>query len=113
MRPCWQVAGSSAAILAAGFRLQLACALLHLLGGAVGYLGIKAANYSETEARTFGIQLSMKSSAFGYLLAKLHFANFAVRVVPAVSVVWMALVGSSLAVAFRYFPCPDDAASAS
>ena len=46
----------------------------------------------------------MKSSAFGFLLAKLHFGDFLVRVPSAVSVVWMALVGSSLAVAFRYLP---------
>ena len=104
MSPRLQVAGSSAAILAAGFRLQLACALLHLLGGAFGYLGMKAAKYSETEARTFGIQLSMKSSAFGYLLAKLHFADVGVRVPSAVSIVWMTLIGSSLAVLSRLNP---------
>lgn len=101
-----QVAGSSAAILTAGLRLQVACALLHLLGGALGYAGVKAAKYSETEARTFGIQLSMKSSAFGYLLAKLHFADPLVRVPSAVSIVWMSLVGSTLAVISRFNP-PD------
>ena len=49
----------------------------------------------------------MKSSAFGFLLAKLHFSAFLVRVPAAVSVVWMALVGSSLAVAFRAMPVAD------
>jgi BASS family bile acid:Na+ symporter len=52
----------------------------------------------------------MKSSAFGFLLAKLHFPGFLVRVPAAVSVVWMALVGSSLAVAFRAMPVKDGSA---
>ena len=46
----------------------------------------------------------MKSSAFGFLLAKLHFADFAVRVPSAVSIVWMTLIGSTMAVACRFFP---------
>jgi len=41
------------------------------------------------------------------LLAKLHFADFLVRVPSAVSVVWMALVGSSLAVVMRALPSKD------
>lgn len=60
--------------------------------------------------RTFAIETSMKSSAFGFLLAKLHFPGFLVRVPAAVSVVWMALVGSSLAVAFRAMPVKDGSA---
>ena len=48
--------------------------------------------------------MSMKSSAFGFLLAKLHFGAFAARVPSAVSVVWMALTGSSMAVAWRFMP---------
>lgn len=103
-----QVAGSAAAIFEAGLRLQLACALLHFLGGAIGYLGVKSVNYSEKEARTFGIQLSMKSSAFGYLLAKLHFADPGVRVPSAVSIVWMTLVGSTLAVLSRFNPPAEE-----
>jgi BASS family bile acid:Na+ symporter len=34
----------------------------------------------------------------------LHFPDFAVRVPSAVSIVWMTLIGSSLAVASRFFP---------
>ena len=48
----------------------------------------------------------MKSSAFGFLLAKLHFGQYAARVPSAVSVVWMALTGSILAVIWRYIPVP-------
>ena len=51
---------------------------------------------------------SMKSSAFGFLLAKLHFKDYAARVPSAVSVVWMALVGAILAVVWRFIPVKDD-----
>jgi len=102
------VAQCSAPILAAGLKLQLAAALLHILGGIAAYFSCKPLKYSETVCRTVAIETSMKSSAFGFLLAKLHFAEFMVRVPAAVSVVWMALVGSSLAVAFSFFPVNDD-----
>jgi BASS family bile acid:Na+ symporter len=39
--------------------------------------------------------------AFGFLLASLHFGAFNVRVPSAVSVVWMAIVGSVLAVYWK------------
>lgn len=103
------VAQCSAPILAAGMSLQLACAALHVLGGLVAYFGCKPIGYDEQTCRTFAIETSMKSSAFGFLLAKLHFAQFLVRVPAAVSVVWMALVGSSLAVVFRALPTPKEA----
>ena len=47
----------------------------------------------------------MKSSAFGFLLASLHFPEFLVRVPSAVfSVVWMAVMGSMMAVVWRFIP---------
>jgi len=100
------VAQCAAPILAAGGSLQLACALLHILGGVIAYALCKPI-YDEKTCRTFAIETSMKSSAFGFLLAKLHFADFLVRVPAAVSVVWMALVGSSLAVIMRALPSKD------
>ena len=103
------VAQCSAPILAAGMSLQVAAASLHVVGGLVAYFGCKPLGYSEQTCRTFAIETSMKSSAFGFLLAKLHFAQFLVRVPAAVSVVWMALVGSSLAVVFRALPVPEEA----
>ena len=42
------------------------------------------------------------------LLAKLHFGQYAARVSSAVSVVWMALTGSMLAVVWRYIPVGED-----
>ena len=71
----------------------------------MGYWGAQALGFGETSSRTtMAIETSMKSSAFGFLLAKLHFGAFAARVPSAVSVVWMALTGSSMAVAWRFMP---------
>ena len=101
------VAGCSTAILNAGIKLQAAAALLHGLGGVAGYFLTKPF-YSEKISRTFAIEFAMKSSAFGFLLACLHFPEFAVRVPSAVSIVWMTLIGSSMAVASRFFPSDED-----
>ena len=60
--------------------------------------------FGEVTCRTMAIETSMKSSAFGFLLAKLHFGDYAARVPSAVSVVWMALTGALLAVTWRYIP---------
>lgn len=95
-------------IMAAGISLQLPCLLLHLLGGLAGYALPRATGFDEVSSRTMAIETSMKSSAFGFLLAKLHFGDYAARVPSAVSVVWMALTGSVLAVIWRYIPIKDD-----
>jgi len=81
--------------------------LLHLVGGLVGYALPRATGFDEVSSRTMAIETSMKSSAFGFLLAKLHFGEYAARVPSAVSVVWMALTGSILAVIWRYIPVKD------
>jgi len=94
-------------IINAGWSLQVACLLLHLVGGIVGYALPKATGFGEVKSRTMAIETSMKSSAFGFLLAKLHFGEYAARVPSAVSVVWMALTGSILAVIWRYIPVKE------
>jgi len=102
------VAQCASPILAAGWALQLPIMLLHLVGGVAGYYLPAFAGYGEVVRRTTAIETSMKSSAFGFLLASLHFANFAARVPAAVSVVWMAVIGSTMAVVWRYIPVPKD-----
>ena len=92
------------AIASAGINLQLPVMLLHLIGGLAGYIIPKMLKFTETQSRTMAIETAMKSSAFSFLLAKLHFAQYGARVPSAVSVVWMALVGASLAVFWRQFP---------
>eukprot|EP00933_Yihiella_yeosuensis_P013619 TRINITY_DN1252_c0_g1_i1.p1 TRINITY_DN1252_c0_g1~~TRINITY_DN1252_c0_g1_i1.p1 ORF type:complete len:434 (-),score=115.46 TRINITY_DN1252_c0_g1_i1:323-1624(-) len=91
-------------ILNAGLPLQLGCFALHLFGGILGFGATKAAGYDERTCRTVAIETAMKSSAFGFLLASLHFGVFNVRVPSAVSVVWMAITGSALAVYWKGKP---------
>ena len=101
------VAQVSGPILSAGLKLQFPILLLHVLGGLAGYAMPRLTGFDETTSRTMAIETSMKSSAFGFLLAKLHFGSYAARVPSAVSVVWMALTGSLLAVIWRYIPVND------
>jgi bile acid:Na+ symporter, BASS family len=98
------VAQCATPILAAGWALQIPILLLHVFGGIAGYVMQALAGYGEIVRRTTAIETSMKSSAFGFLLASLHFKAHDVRVPAAVSVVWMALVGSTMAVIWRYIP---------
>ena len=102
------VAQCAEGILNAGMKLQVGAFLLHLFGGALGYWGMKIFKYSETTCRTCAIETAMKSSAFGFLLASLHFPEFLVRVPSAVSVVWMAIMGSMMAVIWRFIPVTDE-----
>jgi len=98
------VAKCAEPILGAGLPLQFACLALHLLGGILGYFACKAASMNEKICRTVAIETAMKSSAFGFLLASLHFGAFNVRVPSAVSVVWMAITGSVMAVYWKGKP---------
>lgn len=98
------VAQCATPIMQAGLSLQLPILLLHLMGGILGYFMVAAAGYGEIVRRTTAIETAMKSSAFSFLLASLHFGAYMVRVPSAVSIVWMSLVGSSLAVFWRYLP---------
>lgn len=91
-------------IMNAGLSLQLPVLALHLVGGLAGYILPRLSGFGEVTCRTMAIETSMKSSAFGFLLAKLHFGDYAARVPAAVSVVWMALTGACLAVVWRYIP---------
>lgn len=94
-------------IIGAGLPLQLACLGLHASGGILGYLVTKLAGYDIRTCRTVAIETAMKSSAFGFVLASLHFDAFAVRVPAAVSVLWMAITGSALAVYWQGKPCEN------
>jgi len=102
------VAKCSTEILEAGLPLQIGCMLLHLVGGLAGYATCKCLRFSEKVARTTAIETAMKSSAFSFLLATLHFSDELVRVPPAVSVVWMAIMGACLAVFWRLIPAEPE-----
>ena len=100
------------AIINAGLALQVAVLLVHLIGGGAGYMMARLIGADETASRTTAIETSMKSSAFGFLLACLHFGDYMARVPSAASVVWMAVTGSTLAVVWRYMPVKDGSAAA-
>ena len=61
-----------------------------------------------TASECFSVVCSLQSSAFGFLLASMHFGDFLVRVPSAVSVVWMAVMGSSMAVFWRFIPIKEE-----
>lgn len=106
------VAQCSGDILAAGFGLQWPLAALHLVGGVAGYWLPRALGQNEKVCRTVAIETAMKSSAFGFLLASLHFGDYQARVPSAISVVWMAVLGASMAVYWRFVPVPPEESAA-
>lgn len=59
----------------------MAAVALHLIGGILGYHFTKLFKYDEKIARTTAIETSMKSSAFSFLLATLHFGDEMVNLV--------------------------------
>lgn len=105
------VAGCASAILDAGWSLQWPLIFLHAIGGILGYFGARGMRLSEKVSRTVAIETAMKSSGFAFILAAKHFTDYSVRVPAAVSVIWMSIVGSLLAVAWRYMPVPQENAA--
>ncbi|CAG9467701.1 unnamed protein product [Pedinophyceae sp. YPF-701] len=85
--------------------------LLHAFAFSMGYWLCKLLGFSETTSRTVSIETGMQSAALGFMLAMQHFSDPLVAVPSAVSVVFMALGGSGLAVFWRGKPI-DPAAEA-
>ncbi|KAB1209194.1 Sodium/pyruvate cotransporter BASS2, chloroplastic [Morella rubra] len=90
-----------------GAQLILPVAALHGAAFAIGYW-LSRISFGESTSRTISIECGMQSSALGFLLAQKHFTNPLVAVPSAVSVVFMALGGSALAVFWRNSPIPVD-----
>lgn len=103
------VAKCAGTIKVAGIPLQLACLFLHLFGGMLGYISTQVLKCDERTCRTVAIETAMKSSSFGFLLAAQHFGAHNVRVPSAVSVVWMAITGSLMAVYWKGKPVAPSA----
>lgn len=105
---CASPVGQVSAVLKAnGAALCLPVALLHAFAFALGYFLCKILNFTEKTARTVSIETGMQSAALGFLLAQQNFADPLVCVPSAVSVVFMAIGGSGLAVFWRGRPTSD------
>jgi BASS family bile acid:Na+ symporter len=101
------VAQVAPTIISSGIPLQIACLTLHLVGGILGYVAMALLKFDEKTRRTVAIETAMKSSAFGFVLASQDFGAFDVRVPPAVSVVWMSITGSVMAVYWKFLPLEE------
>lgn len=102
---CASPVGQVSAILKSdGLRLCLPVGLLHAAAFALGYVLCKILKFKEKTSRTVSIETGMQSAALGFLLAQQHFADPLVAVPSAVSVVFMAIGGSGLAVFWRGKP---------
>lgn len=105
---CASPVGQVSAILKTnGAALCLPVGLLHVCAFALGYFICKTLKFTEKVARTVSIETGMQSAALGFLLAQQHFSDPLVAVPSAVSVVFMALGGSSLAVFWRGKPVQE------
>jgi BASS family bile acid:Na+ symporter len=99
---CASPVGQVSEILkASGSALIIPVGLLHAAAFSMGYFLCKGLKFSEKTARTVSIETGMQSAALGFLLAMEHFGDPMVAVPSAVSVVFMALGGSGLAVFWR------------
>ncbi|KAK9801391.1 hypothetical protein WJX73_004956 [Symbiochloris irregularis] len=98
------VAQVASLLKAEGANLIAPVALLHVFAFGLGYMLSKVVGFDEKTARTVSIETGMQSAALGFLLARQHFADPLVAVPSAVSVVFMALGGSGLAVFWRNKP---------
>ncbi|XP_064967399.1 probable sodium/metabolite cotransporter BASS2, chloroplastic isoform X2 [Musa acuminata AAA Group] len=101
--------GQVAEVLKAqGAQLIVPVALLHAAAFALGYWFSRLSSFGESTSRTISIECGMQSSTLGFLLAQKHFTNPLVAAPSAVSVVFMVLGGSALAVFWRNKPISAD-----
>jgi BASS family bile acid:Na+ symporter len=102
--PVGQVSG---VLKTMGSQLALPVAILHAFAFGLGYWMCRLLGFNEKTARTVSIETGMQSAALGFMLAQAHFADALVAVPSAVSVVFMALGGSGLAVFWRNRPVDE------
>eukprot|EP01023_Acetabularia_acetabulum_P019459 TRINITY_DN1991_c0_g2_i1.p1 TRINITY_DN1991_c0_g2~~TRINITY_DN1991_c0_g2_i1.p1 ORF type:complete len:388 (-),score=70.32 TRINITY_DN1991_c0_g2_i1:926-2089(-) len=104
--PCAQVADI---LRVNGKMLSFPVGIMHVVAFALGYFLCKIPVFklSEKAARTVSIETGMQSAALGFVLAQKHFTDPLVAVPSAVSVVFMAVGGSALAVYWRGKPAQD------
>eukprot|EP01026_Neomeris_dumetosa_P033988 TRINITY_DN2728_c0_g1_i2.p2 TRINITY_DN2728_c0_g1~~TRINITY_DN2728_c0_g1_i2.p2 ORF type:complete len:397 (+),score=56.03 TRINITY_DN2728_c0_g1_i2:104-1294(+) len=106
--PCGQVADI---LRESGKQLSIPVGIMHVVAFSLGYFICKIPFFglSEKAARTVSIETGMQSAALGFVLAQKHFTDPLVAVPSAVSVVFMAIGGSALAVYWRGQPTDEGA----
>ncbi|KAJ8767828.1 hypothetical protein K2173_020768 [Erythroxylum novogranatense] len=80
----------------------LSVLLLHFAGFFVGYLSAAIVGFKEPQRRAISIEVGMQNSSLGVVLAASHFSSSSVALPPAMSAVIMNIMGSSLALVWRY-----------
>nr|KYP57153.1 putative sodium-dependent transporter yocS [Cajanus cajan] len=96
------IAQCSSAILVSGGKVILATFLLHASGFFFGYVFARMLGLDVSSARTISIQVGMKNSVLGIVLATKHFGDPLTAVPGAVSIVFQSIIGSILAGIWRY-----------
>lgn len=104
------VASTSALFGDAFATLALPVALLHFGGGAAGYALAKVGGARENVARAMAFEVGFKSPALSFVLATAHFADPAIALPSAVSVIVLAPLAALCAVLLRMVPVEGAAA---
>lgn len=92
------------AVEAAGPRLLVAVALLHVLGFGLGWLVARILGFDERTARTTSIEVGMQNSGLGVVLATQNFTNPLTALPAAISATMHSVLGSFLAGLWRARP---------
>lgn len=98
------VAATASIVPTALASLAAPVALLHILGGIIGYTISKVIGGSERVARAFAFETAFKSPALSFVLAQKHFASPEVSLASVVSIIVLAPLAALFAVVLRMFP---------
>ncbi|KAJ4965990.1 hypothetical protein NE237_017839 [Protea cynaroides] len=85
----------------------LSVLLLHFGGFFVGYLSASICGFRQSQRRAISIEVGMQNSSLGVVLATSHFTSPLVALPAALSAVIMNVMGSSLALIWRYIDPSD------
>lgn len=99
---------ATAPLVPSAFKVLAApVALLHVVGGIIGYACSRLAGAEEKVARALAFETGFKSPALTFVLASQHFVDPAVALPSVVSIVVLAPIAALFAVIMRAFPSKD------
>ncbi|KAI0565879.1 Sodium Bile acid symporter [Gracilaria domingensis] len=101
------IAANASALAAVGPQLTLAIAVMHILGGILGYIVATLFRLDTSSRRTVSIEVMMQNSSLAVSLANAHFANPITAVPGAISAVMHSVFGSILAGFWRFTASKD------